>query len=83
METPDFGPRERTREQRQALADQAAALNATQGRALEPFAQQLCDRYVAGELSLAQLIAEVNRVHHQRYPTGGPNPARVSVNGVH
>ena len=82
MENPDFGPRERTREQRQALADQAAALNATQGRAMEPFAQQLCDRYVAGELSLAQVIAEVNRVHHQRYPTGGPKSVPVSVNGV-
>jgi hypothetical protein len=68
METPDFGPRERTREQRQTLAAEAAALNATQGRAFEPFAQQLCDRYVAGELSLAQLIAEVNRVHQKRYP---------------
>ena len=66
METPDFGPRERTRAQRQALADQAAALNATQGRALSPFAQQLCDCYVAGELSLAQVIAEVNRVHQKQ-----------------
>lgn len=80
METPDFGPRERTREQRQALADQAAALNTTQSRALEPFAQQLCDRYVAGELSLAQVIAEVNRVHRKRYPTGDPEPAPVPVN---
>ena len=67
MEPPDFGPRERTRAQRQALADQTAALNATQGRAFEPFAQQLSDRYVAGELSLAQVIAEVQRVHQKRY----------------
>lgn len=69
MENPDFGPRERTREQRQALADQAAALNATQDRTAEPFALQLIERYVAGELNLAQVIAEVNRVHQKRYPT--------------
>ncbi len=69
MENADFGPRERTREQRQALADQAAAFNATQGRAWEPFAQPLSDRYVAGELSLAQVIAAVNRVYQKRYPT--------------
>ncbi len=69
MENADFGPRERTRAQRQALAAQAAALNATQGRALEPFAQQLSNRYVAGELNLAQAIAEMNQVYQKRYPT--------------
>lgn len=67
METPDFGPRERTREQRQALADQAAAINATQDRTAEPFALQLIDRYVAGELSMAQVLAEVNQVYQKRY----------------
>ena len=67
METPDFGPRERTREQRQALADQAAAITALAGRTIEPFAQQLVDRYVAGELSMDQVIAEVNQVHQKRY----------------
>lgn len=67
MEIPDFGPRERTREQRQALADQAAALNALDGRTAEPFALQLIDRYVAGELSMTQVLAEVNQVYQKRY----------------
>lgn len=67
MEAPDFGPRERTREQRQALAAQAAALNALDGRTAEPFALQLIDRYVAGELSMTQVLTEVQLVYQKRY----------------
>jgi hypothetical protein len=67
METPNFGPKEQTREQRQHLYDQAVAINATQDRQLEPFAAELCQRYIAGELSMAQVIAEVNKVHQKRY----------------
>lgn len=66
---PTFGPKEQTRAQRQRLFDQAAALNATQGREMEPFAVQLCQRYIAGEMSLAQVIAEVEQVHWRRYGT--------------
>jgi len=78
-----FGPAEQTPAQRQALLDEVEALKVTQGLPpLSPFGQRLYRRYVAGELSLAQLIAEVNRVHQQRYPMGGPTPAHVSVNGV-
>ncbi len=65
-----FGPKERTREQRQRLFDQAAALNATQDRTMEPFAVQLCQRYIAGELSLQEVIAEVEQVHRSRYGSG-------------
>jgi hypothetical protein len=62
-----FGPKEQTREQRQRLYDQAAAINATQDRQLEPFAAELCQRYIAGELSMAQVIEQVNKVHQKRY----------------
>lgn len=64
---PKFGPRERTSAQRQKLFEKAAAINATQGRQMEPFAVQLCQHYINGERSLAQVIAEVERVHRQRY----------------
>lgn len=55
-----FGPREATREQRQALSDRAAALNATQDRKLSPFAEQLSRRYIEGELSLAEVNAQLD-----------------------
>lgn len=64
---PEFGTREQTRAQRQKLFDKAAAINATQDRHMEPFAVQLCQHYIDGERSLAQVIAEVQRVHCQRY----------------
>ncbi len=64
---PAFGPRAQTRAQRQKLFEKAAALNATQDRQMEPFAVQLCQRYLDGEVSLAQVIAEVEQVHRQRY----------------
>ena len=78
-----FGPAEQTPAQRQALLDEVEALKVTQGLPpLSPFGQRLYRRYVAGELSLAQLIAEVNRVHRKQYPTGDSEPAPVPVNGV-
>lgn len=67
---PKFGPREQTREQRQALFSQAAAINATQDRFAEPFAVELCRRYVDGELTLAEVLAEVQRVYQARYAGG-------------
>lgn len=59
-----FGPKEATREQRQALSDRAAALNATQDRKLSSFAEQLSQRYINGELSLAEVNAQLD-AHHQ------------------
>lgn len=59
-----FGPKEATREQRQALSDRAAALNATQDRKLSPFAEQLSQRYINGELSLAEVNAQLD-VYYQ------------------
>lgn len=41
-----FGPKEGTQEQRQALSDRAAALNATQDRKLSPIAERLSQRYI-------------------------------------
>ncbi len=67
--TPKFGPKETTQEQRQALAARAAALNATQGRKLSPVAEQLSQRYIKGELSLA----EVNAQLEVYYPVGQGN----------
>ena len=64
---PQFGLREQTREQRQALFSQAAAINATQDRFAEPFAVELCRRYVDGELTLAQVLAEVQHAYQARY----------------
>lgn len=61
-----FGPKETTQEQRQALSDQAAALNATQGRKLSPFAEQLSQRYIKGELSLAQVKAQLEAYYPAR-----------------
>lgn len=57
---PSYGFREETREQRQALSERVAALNATQGRKLSPLAEQLSKRYVAGELSLAEINAQLD-----------------------
>jgi len=59
------GPKEATRQQRQALVDRVTALNATQGRALTPFAEQLNQRYVVGELSLAEITVLLNQ-YYQR-----------------
>lgn len=56
--TSKFNPNEATQEQRQALSDRAAALNATQDRKLSPFAEQLSQRYINGELSLAEVNAQ-------------------------
>ena len=58
-----FGPKEATREQRQTLSDRAAALNATQGRKLSSFAEQLNQRYIAGELSLAEINVQLQDYH--------------------
>ena len=70
METSSkFGPKEVTQEQRQALSDQAAALNATQGRKLSPIAERLSQRYIKGELSLAEVDAQLDRY----YPVGQSN----------
>jgi hypothetical protein len=62
-----FGPKEQTREQRQRLCDQAAAINAAQDRQLEPFAEDLCQRYIAGEMSMDQVIEQVNDYHNRKY----------------
>lgn len=55
-----FSPKETTREQRQVLSDRAAALNATQGLKLSPFAEQLSQRSIEGELSLAEVNAQLD-----------------------
>jgi hypothetical protein len=65
--SPQFGPREKTRAQRQALMDRAAAWNAKQDRQLGPFASALCQRYIAGDMSLPQVIAEVEHIHRSLY----------------
>ena len=67
--TPKFGPKEASQEQRQALSDRAAALNATQGHKLSPFAEQLSQRYIKGELSLAEVNAQLEGY----YPIGQGN----------
>ena len=71
-----FGPKEATREQRQALSDRVAALNATQDRKLSPFAEQLSQRYIDGELSLAEVNAQLDA--HYQAQTQAPTlvPAR-------
>ena len=61
-----FDPKEATCEQRQALSDRAAALNATQGRKLRPFAEQLSQRYIKGELSLAEVNAQLEAYYPVR-----------------
>lgn len=68
--TPKFSPKEATQEQRQALADRVAALNATQGRKLSPMAEQLSQRYIKGELSLAEVNAQLDSYY---YPIGQSN----------
>jgi hypothetical protein len=69
-----FGPKEATREQRQALSDRAAALNATQDRQLSPFAAQLSQRYINGELSLAEVNAQLD-AYYQAQATAPPRGA--------
>ncbi len=61
--TRKFGPKEQTREQRQALMDQAAAINATQDRKLSAFGQQLSEQYVAGDLTLAEVNERLDRYY--------------------
>ncbi|SFQ61384.1 hypothetical protein [Hymenobacter arizonensis] len=65
--TPQFGPREKTRAQRQALMDRAEAWNTRQDRQLGSFAKELCQRYIAGDMSLPQVIAEVEHIHRSLY----------------
>ncbi len=69
-----FGPKEATREQRQALSDRAAALNATQDRKLSPFAEQLSQRYINGELSLAEVNAQLDTYYQAQ--SQAPVPTR-------
>lgn len=71
-----FGPKEATREQRQALSDRAAALNATQDRKLSPFAEQLSQRYINGELSLAEVNAQLDAHYQAQAQTQTPVPTR-------
>ncbi|GAA4367448.1 hypothetical protein GCM10023185_39320 [Hymenobacter saemangeumensis] len=64
--TERFGPAEQTPAQRQALLDEVEALKATQGLPpLSPFGQRLYQRYVAGELSLAECSAELRQYYGQ------------------
>lgn len=65
---PRYGVKEATRKQRQALSERVAALNATQGRKLSLLAEQLSQRYVAGELSLAEINAQLDSFY-QTDPT--------------
>jgi len=69
-----FGPKEATREQRQALSDRAAALNATQDRKLSPFAEQLSQLYINGEMSLAEVNTQLDA--HYQAQTQAPVPTR-------
>ncbi|MDO7848542.1 antitoxin VbhA family protein [Hymenobacter sp. M29] len=69
-----FGPKEATREQRQTLSDRAAALNATQDRQLSPFAEQLSQRYINGELSLAEVNTQLDAYYQAQSQT--PVPTR-------
>lgn len=69
-----FGLKEATREQRQALSDRVAALNATQDRKLSPFAEQLSRRYINGELSLAEVNAQLDAYYQT--PAQAPVPTR-------
>ncbi|GAA4492903.1 hypothetical protein GCM10023172_00750 [Hymenobacter ginsengisoli] len=66
---PRYGGKEATCEQRQALSERVAAWNATQGRKLRPVAEQLSQRYIAGELSLTEINAQLDRY----YSTGQRN----------
>jgi hypothetical protein len=70
MDAPvKFDPKETTREQRQALSHRAAALNATQDRRLSSFAGQLSQRYIDGELSLAEVNTQLN-THYEALRLG-------------
>ena len=61
-----FGPAEQTPAQRQALLDEVEALKVTQSLPpLSPFGQRLYQRYVAGELSLAECSAQLRQYHGQ------------------
>lgn len=62
-----FSPKETTREQRQVLSDQAAALNAMQGLKLSAFAEQLNQRYIEGAMSIAAVNAQLD-AHCQACP---------------
>ena len=64
---PQFGPNEQTREQRQALFNQAGAINATEGAYMEPFAVELCKKYIEGEWTMQEVLAEVKKVHQARF----------------
>lgn len=53
---PKFGPREQTREQRQKALDQALAMSRGQGVEPEAQAHRLYARYVAGELTMREVV---------------------------
>ena len=77
--TAKFGPKEATREQRQALSDRAAALNATQDRKLIPFAEQLNQRYIEGELSLAEVNALLDSYYRTQSQAAAPTRETVAA----
>lgn len=80
METSvKFGPKEATREQRQALSARVAALNATQDRQLSPFAEQLNQRYIEGELSLAEVNTQLDTYYKAQTPARGAEAAPVAA----
>lgn len=47
--------------------DRAEAWNTRQDRQLGSFAKELCQRYIAGDMSLPQVIAEVEHIHRSLY----------------
>ncbi|AIZ65424.1 hypothetical protein PK28_17315 (plasmid) [Hymenobacter sp. DG25B] len=54
--TPQFGPREQTREQRQFIISQSLGITRSQGPYEVPvWQQQLHDEYIAGTIDLQQI----------------------------
>lgn len=69
----NFGPAERTREQRQAIADQAIAISSAEEHAPTTELLGLYARYIAGETDLYAISVHVSEhTHHQLRELLGP-----------
>lgn len=88
--TPQFSETERTPQQRRESVKWAIGLAKSQGGSASPELVALYNRYIAGEITLGTIRAEVERLYPQQpstdpYPryelplSGAPSPQYVQI----
>lgn len=77
--TPYFSETERTPQQRRESVKWAVGVAMSQGGGASPELVALYNRYIAGEIDLATIRAEVTRLYPQQ-PSSDPTPNRWRPN---